>query len=194
MLYDRATAPLWNDHDIEIAAPDGSPIPRLSPAQRLTIKAEARRLLAAAGVSGDPAPAPPALPRKRRIFSWKTSNGKHVRVAAVMGGGGLRGASVDMLAAVVGGDAVVFVEVLRPTNGFEGRSSIQLTETLAAQGDGIVHWAFDDATYASIVEEFKAAHAERAKPFRPPHEWNPRVTLMLANSSAGGTAEDETSD
>jgi len=99
-----------------------------------------------------------------------------------------------MLAAVVGGDAVVFVEVLRPTNGFEGRSSIQLTETLAAQGDGIVHWAFDDATYASIVEEFKAAHAERAKPFRPPHEWNPRVTLMLANSSAGGTAEDETSD
>jgi hypothetical protein len=59
-----------------------------------------------------------------------------------------------------GGPELVLVQVNRPTNGFEGRSSLALTEALAPKPDSIVHWAKDTKTFHSIVEELSKAGPE----------------------------------
>ena len=68
---------------------------------------------------------------------------------------------LEQIAERIGGGRVLLVEVLSPTNGSEGRSSISLSEILAEdQAEGVfsmIHAAADLATYQSIIAEFKAA-------------------------------------
>jgi hypothetical protein len=61
---------------------------------------------------------------------------------------------------VAGGPELILVQVNRPTNGFEGRSSLALTKALAAKADSIVHWAKDTKTFNSIVEELSKVGSE----------------------------------
>jgi hypothetical protein len=57
----------------------------------------------------------------------------------------------------VGGPKMVVVQVGRPTNGFEGRSSLELTKAMALEVDSVVHWAKNTKTFNSIVEELSKA-------------------------------------
>lgn len=58
-----------------------------------------------------------------------------------------------------GGPKLTIVQVNRPTNGFEGRSSVALTHALAPEFDAVLHWARDTETFRSIVDELaKSGH------------------------------------
>ena len=57
------------------------------------------------------------------------------------------------LAAIMEGPKCCIVQVGRPTNGSEGRSSLDLTRVLAKDHDSIIHWSRDTQTFDSIVEE-----------------------------------------
>jgi hypothetical protein len=64
------------------------------------------------------------------------------------------------LAEVMGGPKLTIVQVGRPTNGFEGRSSLALTHALAGECDSLIHWTRDSETFRSVVAELSAAGQE----------------------------------
>ena len=61
---------------------------------------------------------------------------------------------------LVGGPKLIIVQVGRPTNGIQGRSSLSLTIAMSPQADSIVHWAKNTKTFNSIVEELSKAGRE----------------------------------
>lgn len=153
-LVDAGMAALWSDPAIAVVDPDGTPMGKLTAADRLRI-----RKWAAEMQGGMPAPRrTPTL--RQRVFRARL--GGHERlVGAALTSGPVTARHFEQIAARIGGGRVFLVEVLRPTNGFDGRSSISLSETLAEdQDDGvfaIVHAAANLETYQSIVAEFEAA-------------------------------------
>ena len=66
----------------------------------------------------------------------------------------------ERLEELIGGPRVAIVQVGRPTNGFQGRSSLKVTEVMALQCDSIVHWAKNTKTFNSIVAELSKAGQE----------------------------------
>lgn len=66
----------------------------------------------------------------------------------------------EQLDNLVGGPKLIIVQVNRPTNGFEGRSSLELTKVMAKDADSIVHWAKNTKTFNSIVKELSKAGQE----------------------------------
>ena len=59
----------------------------------------------------------------------------------------------EQLEGLIGGPRVTIVQVGRPTNGFQGRSSLKVTEVMAPECDSVVHWAKNTKTFNSIVAE-----------------------------------------
>lgn len=61
----------------------------------------------------------------------------------------------EKLEKIIGDGKTLIVQVNRPTNGFQGRSSLELTKVFSEeQGvDCVVHWAKNNKTYLSIVAE-----------------------------------------
>jgi hypothetical protein len=94
-----------------------------------------------------------------RLFAIPVS-GKTIRTGVWNGRRDYSHAPSPEQLGVAGGPELVVVQVNRPTNGFEGRSSLALTEALAPKADSIVHWAKDTKTFNSIFEELSKAGPE----------------------------------
>ena len=94
-----------------------------------------------------------------RLFLLAVPDGKAVRTGAWNGRRDYSNPPPNELLDLVGGPHMHLVQVGRPTNGFEGRSSVGLTHVIAKTGDGVsvVHWARDTETFRSIVAELSGA-------------------------------------
>jgi hypothetical protein len=90
-----------------------------------------------------------------RLFLITAPNGKCVRAGVW---NGQRNQPPNELLDLVGGKRMYLVQVGRPTNGFEGCSSVGLTRTIAEMGESVsvVHWARDTKTFRSIVAELSS--------------------------------------
>lgn len=95
-----------------------------------------------------------------RLFSVPTPGGKAVRAGVWNGLRDYSQIPPTEIGGLVGGPKLTIVQVARPTNGFEGRSSLALTHALAADFDGVIHWARDTKTFLSIVAELSNNAAE----------------------------------
>jgi hypothetical protein len=84
---------------------------------------------------------------------------------------------------LVGGAKIAVVQVGSPV-GINGRSSVALSEALADQVDGVVHWARDTATYRSILKDLIAADLPSVTPPVLPPDWDPEVIFMPVNDGA----------
>jgi hypothetical protein len=68
--------------------------------------------------------------------------------------------------------------------GINRRSSFDLTNKLAADFDGIIHWARDSEVFQSIVNSFLRLDLESVGPPAILESWAPEVTIFAANTSA----------
>jgi hypothetical protein len=93
-----------------------------------------------------------------RLFLITAPDGKRVRTGVWNGRRDYSNQPSNELLDLVGGPHLHLVQVGRPTNGFEGRSSVELTHVIAKTGDGVsvVHWARDTKTFRSIVAELSS--------------------------------------
>jgi hypothetical protein len=82
-------------------------------------------------------------------------------------------------AELVGGERIAVVQVDSPV-GVEGRSSVALSEALAGTFDGVVHWARDTETYASIVRDLVLADLPTVSPPVLAEGWKPEVVILAA--------------
>lgn len=187
VLVDAGMAALHSDPAIAVFAPDGLEMRKLTPADRMGI-----RKMAAEIRGGMPAPRR-TPPLRQHIFRARL--GGHERlVGAALTWGPATARHFEQIADRLGGGRLIIVEVLRPTNGSEGRSSVSASEALAedeAEGPfAIVHAAADLATYQSIVAEFEAAGWPSARTVRDggPTE----IQIIRANWTPA--AEDEQDD
>ena len=153
ILYDAGMAALYTDPAITVFDPEGSPMGKLTAADRMAI-----RKAAAEVTGGMPAPRTPA-PLRQKVFRAKLHDRERL-VGVALTAGPATARNIDQIADRIGGGRIIVVEVLRPTNGFDGRSSVSASEALADGRDdqviAIVHAAADLATYQSIVAEFEA--------------------------------------
>jgi hypothetical protein len=88
-----------------------------------------------------------------RLFLITTPEGEAVRTGVWNGRRDYSNLQPNELLDRVGGKQMTLVQVGRPTNGFEGRSSVDLTHAIAETSDNVVHWARDTRTFRSIVAE-----------------------------------------
>ena len=154
MLVDAGMAALHADPAITVIAPDGTAMRKLTAADRIGIRK------AAAVIQGG-MPAPRRTPvLRQQVFRARLGDQERL-VGAALTLGPVTARHLEQIAERIGGGRVLLVEVLSPTIGSEGRSSISLSEILAEdQAEGVfsmIHAAADLATYQSIIAEFKAA-------------------------------------
>lgn len=175
-LVDAGMAALWADPAIAVFDPYGKPMPKLTAADRIRIRQRAAEIQ-----GGVPAPhRTPAL--RQRVFRARLGDRERL-VGVALTSGPVTGRQFQQIGERIGGGRLLLVEVLRPTNGIDGRSSISLSEMLADDEDegvfAIVHAAANLATYQSIVAEFEAAGwpAVRAVGVRAPMD----VQIFRAN-------------
>lgn len=83
----------------------------------------------------------------------------------------------------VGGERIAVVQVDSPV-GVNRRSSLQLTHRLAADFDGVIHWARDTETFESILRSFIRLDLEADSPPNLPNDYSPEVVVLAANSEA----------
>jgi hypothetical protein len=179
LVYDAGTAEMYYSGDIGVFL-DGERQRRLTEKERRKIKDRA------AQIRGEPPPPTfyemPGLDPLEEpwIFEMMTPTGKNLRLTVWNG----RREFVHEIAAdvveLVGGSRIAIVQVGSPV-GVAGRSSIALSEALASDFDGIVHWARDTATYQSIVKELVEADLQSVRPPDLPPGWKPEIVIMPVN-------------
>lgn len=183
-IYDAGTAMVGYSADIRQFGPDGEPLKRLTTADRRRIQAKIAEMydrpappkLYAAGELGDE--------EAPWIFKLVTPSGKEVRTAVW---NGRRDYAHEFPADIirwVGGDRIAIVQVDSPV-GRDLRSSVNLTHYLAKDFDGIIHWARDTQTFQSILKSFIRLDLESVAPPELPDNWEPEITMLGANGSAG---------
>jgi hypothetical protein len=176
VVYDAGTGEIYYASEIAIFR-NGERQRRLTERDRRDVK------IRAAQIRGQPPPPrfyemPGLDPQEQPwMFQMTTRNGKTLRLTVWNGRHDfvheLAGNVVDL----VGGDRIAVVQVGSPV-GVAGRSSIALSEALASDFDGIVHWARDTATYQSIITELVEADLPSVGPPEVPPGWNPEITIM----------------
>jgi hypothetical protein len=180
-VYDAGTAEIHFSKDVRQFGPDGARIERLTAAQRRTILARKAEIL-------NRPPQPSFYPATNIaqedspwIFRLVTPVGKVIRTAVWNGRRDYAHPPPTDIVEWVGGDKIAIVQVDSPV-GINRRSSLDLTHTLAAEFDGVIHWARDSETFQSILRSFIRLDLECVSPPELPEGWSPEVQILAANS------------
>ncbi|GLS42872.1 hypothetical protein [Methylobacterium brachythecii] len=181
-IYDAGTAEISYSPDIRQFDDEGRLLRRSTAAQRHRIRERKAAML------GRPSP-PRFLPVPGQppedapwIFRIGTPAGKVIRAAVWNGRRNYAHEMPDRILHFVGGDRIAVVQVDSPV-GVDRRSSLDLTHHLAADFDGVIHWARDTATFRSILGSFIRLDLESVPPPELPEDWDPEVTFFPANPS-----------
>lgn len=179
-VYDAGTAEVYYSQDIRQFDAEGALLPRLTAAQHRKVREQKAAMLdrppppafyAAAGVAQEDTP---------WIFRLATPAGKVIRTAVWNGRRDYGHLFSEDIARWVGGDRIAIVQVDSPV-GVNRRSSLDLTHKLAADYDGVIHWARDTETFQSIIKSFVRLDLESVSPPEVAAGWNPEITIMAAN-------------
>ena len=181
-VYDAGTAEIFYSNHIRLFDLNGIQQPRLTQAQRRGIHEQK------AAVLNRPPPPRfyPAPGTTQEDVPWTfrvvTPTGKIVRTAVWDGRRDYAHQLPTDVVRWVGGDRVAIVQVDRPV-GVNRRSSLQLTHTLAAEFDGVIHWARDTETFQSIVKSFIRLDLESVNAPDLPRDWSPDVVILAADGA-----------
>lgn len=179
-IYDAGTAEVSYSQDIREFDADGTPLERLTAAQRRKIREQKAAILnrppppvfyATAGVTQEETP---------WIFRLATPAGKVIRTAVWNGRRDYAHEFPAEITQWVGGDRIAIVQVDRPV-GVNRRSSLDLTHRLAKDFDGVIHWARDTETFQSILRSFVRLDLESVGPPELADKWEPEITILAAN-------------
>lgn len=182
-VYDAGTAETHYSKWIKQFDDEGNFLGRLTVAQRSEIRARKAAFLdrpappkfyPMSGVDQEDAP---------WIFRVGTPAGKFLRTAVWNGRRNYAHEIPPEALNWVGGDGIAVVQVDSPV-GVNRRSSLELTHFLAADFDGVIHWARDTATFESILRSFIRLDLEAESPPQLPDGYNPEVVILAANSEA----------
>lgn len=181
-VYDAGTAEMHFSSAVQVFGPDGEQLKKLTAAQRRKILEEKARLH-----NESPPPKVYTAPDSWGsedipwIFRVVTPGGKEIRTAVWNGRRDyVHQLSTDVIR-WVGGEKIAIVQVDRPV-GVNLRSSLMLTNTLAVEFDGVIHWARDTETFQSILKSFIRLNLQSLSPPELPEGWRPEITLLPANS------------
>ncbi|MFG1277201.1 hypothetical protein [Xanthobacter autotrophicus] len=179
-VYDAGTAEVSYSQDIRQFDADGTPLGRLTAAQRRKIREQKAAILnrppppvfyAATGVAQEESP---------WIFRLATPAGKVIRTAVWNGRRDYAHEFPAEITRWVGGDKIAIVQVDSPV-GVNRRSSLDLTHRLAKDFDGVIHWARDTETFQSILKSFVRLDLESVSPPELADDWDPEITILAAN-------------
>lgn len=178
-VYDAGVAEIYYSKDVQVFGVDGAELEKLTAAQRRKIRAAKTAMLnrpppklyPASGVEQEEVP---------WIFRLVTPAGKTVRSAVWNGRRDYAHEIPHEVIRWVGGDRIAVVQVDSPV-GVNRRSSLDLTHKLAADFDGVVHWARDSETFHSIIKSFVRLDLECVAPPDLSDGWDPEVTILAAN-------------
>jgi len=179
-VYDAGTAEISYSKQVRQFDLGGIQIGPLTAKQRRAIRAQKAAIL--------DRPEPPTLYQSNDvaledlpcIFRFVTPAGKTFRTAVWNGRRDYAHIPPPEIARWVGGEKIAIVQVASPV-GVDRRSSLNLTHTLAADFDGVIHWSKDTTTYRSIVKSFVRLDLEWVTPLDLPNDWNPEVVILAAN-------------
>lgn len=179
-IYDAGTAEAFYSQDIRQFDANGTPLGRLTAAQRRKIREQKAAILnrppppvfyAATGVAQEESP---------WIFRLATPAGKVIRTAVWNGRRDYAHEFPEEITRWVGGDRIAIVQVDSPV-GVNRRSSLDLTHWLAKDFDGVIHWARDTETFQSILKSFVRLDLESVSPPELPENWEPEIMILAAN-------------
>jgi hypothetical protein len=180
-VYDAGTAEMAYTDSIRRFGHDGSLMAKGTAKQRRQIRLQKAQILnrppppilyAAAGVEQEDSP---------WIFKMVTPGGKTLRTAVWNGRRNYEHEYPIEIIRWVGGDRIAIVQVDSPV-GVNLRSSVELTNRLSKDHDGVIHWARDTETFQSIVKSFVRLNFESVSSPELPEDWQPsRITMMGAN-------------
>ena len=179
-VYDAGTASIRYTNSVRNFSCDGKFMPQGSPEQRRQIRIQKAEMLnrppppilyAAAGVDQEDSP---------WMFRMITPEGKSLRAAVWNGRRNYEHEFPEDIIRWVGGDRIAIVQVHRPV-GINLRSSVELTNRLSKNFDGVIHWARDTETFQSIVKSIVRLNFDSVCPPELPENWQPSITMMGAN-------------
>jgi hypothetical protein len=179
-VYDAGTAEVSYSQDIRQFDVDGTPMGRLTAAQRRKIREQKAAILdrprppafyAATGIAQQELP---------WIFRLATPAGKVIRTAVWNGRRDYAHEFPQDITRWVGGNRIAIVQVDSPV-GVNRRSSLDLTHWLAKDFDGVIHWARDTETFQSILESFIRLDLETVGQPELPEKWEPEIMILAAN-------------
>lgn len=181
-IYDAGTAEMHFSSAVCVFDPEGKQLKRLTAATRQKIRERAAaiqnrplpKVYAASGVSQEDIP---------WIFRVATPAGKVVRTAVWNGRRDYAHEFPEEIVRWVGGEKIAIVQVDSPV-GVNLRSSLNLTHFLAADFDGVIHWARDSDTFQSILKSFIRLDLESISPPDLPGNWKPEITILEANNAS----------
>lgn len=179
-VYDTAIAPTWYKKNVDKYDYDGTKFDKLTVAQRRQILAEKAK------ITGRPEPIlypidEAGIEEIPWIFRIMTPSRKEIRTAVWDGRRDYQHQLPDDIAEWVGGDRIAIVQLDSPV-GINRRYSMTLTNHLATEFDGVVHWARDSETFESIIKSFVRLDLETVSAPVPPADWNPEIVFLAANS------------
>lgn len=180
-VYDAGTAEIHYSKWIKQFDHEGNSLGRLNKAQRHEIRAQKAAVL-------DRPPPPKFYPtmgveqeEAPWIFRIGTPAGKFLRTAVWNGRRNYAHEFPSEALNWVGGDRIAVVQVDSPV-GTNRRSSLELTHWLAADFDGVIHWARDTETFESILRSFIRLDLEADSAPELPDDYSPEVVILAANS------------
>ncbi|KRQ15776.1 hypothetical protein [Bradyrhizobium manausense] len=179
-VFDAGTAPKFSSPHIQMFDEDGQKLARLTSAQRREIR---ERKAATLNRPSPPAFYPASTVDQEDcpwIFRFVTPVGKEIRTAVWDGRRDYAHAFSEDIVRWVGGERIAIVQVDSPV-GINRRSSLDLTNKLSTEFDGIIHWARDTQTFESILASFVRLDLESVSPPTLPEGWEPEVTILAAN-------------
>ncbi len=179
-VYDAGIGPIHYSKSVRQFDHQGNCVGRLTVAQRNEINAKKAAIL--------DRPAPPkfypmsGVDREDApwIFRVGTPAGKFLRTAVWNGRRNYAHEFSPEALRWVGGARIAVVQVDSPV-GVNRRSSLELTHWLAADFDGVIHWARDTETFESILRSFIRLDLAAESPPELPDDYNPEVVILAAN-------------
>ncbi|MDJ0977926.1 MAG: hypothetical protein QNI87_05260 [Erythrobacter sp.] len=178
-VYDAGIGPVHYSKWIKQFDHEGNFLGRLTQAQRNEIRGQKAAVL-------DRPPPPKFYPTTGVdhedapwIFRIGTPAGKFLRTAFWNGRRNYAHELPPEALNWVGGDRIAVVQVDSPV-GVNRRSSLELTHWLAAEFDGVIHWARDTETFESILRSFIRLDLEADSPPDLPDDYSPEVVILAA--------------
>jgi len=179
-VYDAGTAEISYSKEVRQFDPAGVQIGPLTAEERRAIRAQKAAILDRAEPPTLYQTSDVALEDLPCIFRFLTPAGKTCRTAVWNGRRDYAHIPPSEIARWVGEEKIAIVQVASPV-GVDRRSSLNLTHALAADFDGVIHWAKDTLTYHSIIKSFVRLDLEWVTPLDLPEDWNPEVVILAAN-------------
>lgn len=179
-VYDAGIGPTHYVSDVRVFNHEGHQLKRLSESDLHRIAAQKAKILNRPPPSlfalGDSS----ALQDVPWIFRFQTPTGKVLRLGVWDGRRDYHHMPPTDIATWVGGKKVAIVQVDSPV-GVNRRSSLLLSNTLAQDFDGIVHWARDSETFQSILSSFIRLDLESLGKPELSDDHDPEVIIFAAN-------------